>query len=68
VGEGAELVVREVRRDGRVGAPVTVAQTTPERTAGFPRMVVGGRRVWFAWTDVRPNAPSQVRIATVRVR
>jgi hypothetical protein len=67
-GDGAQIVVREVRRDGRMSQPVTVAPTTPERTAGFPRMVASGRRVWFAWTDAQPGAAPRVRVAMVRTR
>ncbi|MEZ5319183.1 MAG: sialidase family protein [Vicinamibacterales bacterium] len=66
--DGAAIVVREVRRNGRTSDLVTVARTVPGRTSGFPRLVASGRRVWFAWTDVREGAPTQVRLASARMR
>jgi hypothetical protein len=63
---GPVIVVREVRRNGRMSDSLTVASTASERM--FPRVAVTGRRVWFAWTDLRQGAPPQVRLASVRTR
>ena len=65
---GAHLVLREVRRDGRIGAPVEISAATPERTGGFARLATSGTKVVVAWTDVRPGAPAQVRTAIAEVR
>lgn len=66
--ESGRMVVREVRRNGRLSDAITVAQTTTERAGGFPRIAVSGRRVWFAWTEVRTGAASQVRVASARLK
>ena len=65
---GVELVVREVMRDGRTSAPVAVAPSTSDRSSGFARMALSGRRVIFAWTDVGRGAPPRVRIASAHLR
>jgi len=61
---GVELVVREVTRDGRAGPPVVVAPSTSDRSSGFARMALTGKRVVLAWTEVRRNAPPRVRVAS----
>ena len=65
---GAQLVVRDVRRDGRISDPVVVAPSSSDRSSGFPRMVVTGRRVLFAWTAMMPDKPTQVKIASARLK
>jgi hypothetical protein len=66
--EGARLVVREVRRDGRVSAPVVVAPTSADRQSGFARIAVTGRRVVFAWTDFSRGSPTRVKLAAATLR
>jgi hypothetical protein len=65
---GARLVLRDVRRDGRISAPVEISSATPERSGGFARLATSGTRVVVAWTDVRPGAPTAVRTAIAEVR
>ncbi len=65
---GANLVVRDIRRDGPAGAPVTIAPMSPDRTSGFPRVVVAGRTAVFAWTEITPGKPSQVRVVRAAIR
>ena len=65
---GAQLVVRDVRRDGRVSDPVVVAPTSSDRSSGFPRIAVTGRRVLFAWTAMLPDKSTQVKIASARLK
>ncbi len=65
---GAELVVREVRRDGRLSAPVVVGPMTADRSSGFARMVLAGRRLVIAWTHVRAGAPPAIQVRAVEVR
>ncbi|HEX5213865.1 MAG TPA: hypothetical protein VFV98_00300 [Vicinamibacterales bacterium] len=65
---GAQLVVRDIRRDGPAGAAVTIAPMSPDRTSGFPRVVVAGRTAIFAWTEVAPGKPTQVRVIRALIR
>ena len=65
---GARLVLRDVRRDGRVSAPVEISAATPDRSGGFARLAIAGTKVVAAWTDVRPGAPAAVRTAISEVR
>lgn len=65
---GAQLVVRDVRRSGVVGAPVAIAPVSAERPSGFPRMVVANGQVIFAWTEITSGQPSQIRVARARIR
>jgi hypothetical protein len=64
-GDTAAVRVRRVQRDGRVGAPVTVAISSAARASGFPRMVTSGNNVIFAWTE--PGRPSAIRVARASV-
>jgi hypothetical protein len=67
--EGGQLVIRQVRRDGRVSAPVVVTATSPERASGFARMALDReRRLFVAWTEVTRGSPPQVRIADAPIR
>lgn len=63
--DGAEVRVRRVQSDGRVGPSVAIATSTAERASGFPRMARSGDVVVFAWTQ--PGSPSRVRVARARV-
>lgn len=73
---GARLLMRDVRRDGRVGDAVQVAATSADRSSGFPRIVVAGGRVVFAWTETKPRSESpadsrpitRVRVAAAQLR
>ena len=59
---GADVRLRRIRPDGALEPALTVAETSPARASGFPRMVRSGRRLFFAWTD--PGEPSRIRTAT----
>ncbi|HEX8690944.1 MAG TPA: sialidase family protein [Longimicrobium sp.] len=59
--KAAEVRVRHVAADGRMGAPRVVASSSAERASGFPRMTRVGRQVVFAWTE--PGRPSAVHTA-----
>ena len=50
-GKHAQVVVRKVHQDGRMGMPETLARTDPSRLSGFPRMVRRGNEVLIAWTE-----------------
>jgi len=60
VGRGGELRVRRVRA-GNPGESLTVAPMASARRSGFPRMVVSGDQVVFAWTA------DGVKTATMKV-
>jgi hypothetical protein len=63
-GEQAQVVVRRVHRDGRMGMPEPLVRVEPSRLSGFPRMVRRGNDVLIAWTEGDAKA-RQVR-AVVR--
>jgi len=48
--------------------PVEITTATPDRTGGFLRLASAGSRLVAAWTDVRPNQPTRVRVATLEIR
>jgi hypothetical protein len=64
---GVELVVRQVTRDGPAGPAVVVAPSTSDRSSGFARMALTGKRVVLAWTEVG-RAPTRVRVASAMLR
>ena len=48
----AEILVREVRPDGRIGGETVVTTTSAGRDSGFPQMLQDGMgRLVFAWTE-----------------
>ena len=65
---GVELVVRDVTRDGRTGTPVVIAPSSSDRSSGFARVAISGRRLVLAWTDSSRGAPPRVRVATAPLR
>jgi len=65
---GARLVLRDITRNGGIGEPAVVSAATPDRTGGFARIALSGRRVIVAWTDVRPGARSRVGVAARALR
>lgn len=76
-GKAANLQVQRFNTQGPVGGPMTVARTSAARSSGFPRMVVAGRRVLFAWTATEAGltdapagqrAPDEVRVAVAALR
>lgn len=65
---GPQLVIREAWRDGRTGVPVVVGPMTSDRSSGFARMAVTGRRLVVAWTDVRQGSPPAIRVRAADLR
>jgi hypothetical protein len=61
--DGAEVRVRRVGTTGGAGDPVVVTRTAAERASGFPRFVVAGDDLVFAWTRV--GEPSAVLTASL---
>ncbi|HEX6036884.1 sialidase family protein [Longimicrobium sp.] len=58
--QSAEVRIRRVGADGRMGEPRTLASASA-RSTGFPRMVRAGDGVVFAWTG--PGKPSTLHAA-----
>ena len=65
---GVELVVREVMRDAGAGTPVVIAPTTSDRSSGFARVAISGRRLLLAWTDAPRGASPRVKVASATLR
>ena len=65
---GARVVLRDVRRDGRLSDPLEITAATSDRSGGFLRLTSAGSRLVAAWTDVRPNQPPRVKVAALEVR
>lgn len=63
-GDTAAVRVRHVASNGSAGAPMTVASSSAARASGFPKMVIAGANVMFAWTV--PSRPSAIRVARAR--
>ena len=56
---------RRVGRDGTVGPSMTLAASSSARASGFPKIVVRGEELVFAWTV--PGKPSAVRVARTSI-
>lgn len=65
-GEKSEgrVLARRVTRDGKLGAPVTLATTPNLRATGIPQVSADGSSLLFAWTE--PSRPSRLRAALIR--
>lgn len=57
-GTGAAVLARRVESEGSAGPVIRVTETTESRAGGFPRMILDGDAVLFAWTD--PDAGVRV--------
>jgi len=61
----AEVLVRQVWPDGRIGGEAVVTTTSAGRDSGFPRMIQDGLgRLVFAWTQT--GNVRRVRVARTR--
>ena len=63
---GGEIRAQLWTRDGASGAPLTIASSSIDRAAGFPRMARTGEDLLFAWTEA--GETPAVRTAIVRLR
>ncbi len=63
---GRDALVRGVRVTPRAapGVAFTVATTSATRASGYPRVVISGKHILFAWTET--GATSRVRISAMR--
>lgn len=60
-GDTAAVRARRVSRTGVVGVVSTISASSAARASGFPRAVISGTDVVFAWTN--PGRPSSIRVA-----
>ena len=51
----ARVIIREVRADGELSAPLHVGTTDRSRSSGFPRMKQTGDNILIAWTQTDPH-------------
>jgi hypothetical protein len=63
-GASAKFMLRDVKPDGTMGAPVTVGAIGGDRPSGFPQIAVSGRKVVLAWTTVVKGVPTGISVAT----
>jgi hypothetical protein len=66
--KGAAVRLRRVSAKGVASAPMTIAETSAARSAGFPRSSVSGDRLWLAWVEDAPakeGTASKVRVASL---
>ncbi|MDQ3488835.1 MAG: glycoside hydrolase [Acidobacteriota bacterium] len=61
----AQFRVRRIRPDGSKSEPITISGMAGNRGSGYPRMVLSGDELVFAWTD--RDTKSQVRTASARL-
>jgi hypothetical protein len=63
----AQFRARRIAADGSRSAPITISGMAGNRSSGYPRMVLNGDEVVFAWTERQDNQ-SRVRTATALLR
>jgi hypothetical protein len=63
----AQFRVRRIGADGSKSEPITVSGMAGNRSSGYPRMVLSGDELVFAWTE-REGGQSRVQTAMARVR
>ena len=61
----AAIVLRRLRPDGTLDAPLIAAHTAAGRMSGFPQLAKHGRRLVLAWTDLEADTSSRVRAAAI---
>jgi hypothetical protein len=62
-GETAEIRLRRVSADGRMGPAVGVVKTAASRASGFPRLLHLGDRLYLGWVELAPEeGGSRVRL------
>ncbi len=67
-GEGAEVRVRRVWPEGRIGPESAVAVSSGARSSGFPRMAsIDDHALLFAWTDLGSGPSPMISTAVVEV-
>jgi hypothetical protein len=63
---GAEILAQPFDRSAAAGVPVVVANTSVQRSSGFPQMVLAGDDLLFAWTE--SGERPRLRTAHARLR
>ncbi len=65
--EGEKTVIKtcKVNLNGQVGTPVVIAETSDARASGFPQMELYNGQLYFAWTELKDDKSSKVRLAQI---
>jgi hypothetical protein len=61
--QGAEIRIKQIFPDGRIGKSLTVADTSRARASGFPRMARSGKDLLIAWTYAAE--PQEIHVAKI---
>jgi hypothetical protein len=61
--QGAEIRIKQIYPDGRIGKSLTVADTSQARASGFPRMARSGKDLLIAWTYAAE--PQEIHVAKI---
>ena len=64
-GDDVVLQLAKVHKDGRKETPITVSQTSSERQSGFPQLEVVGNTAYLAWTHLKDDKDTEIKIAKV---
>lgn len=59
-GDTAAVRTRRISKEGKAGTATTIASSSAARASGFPKAVIAGNNVMFAWTV--PTRPSSIRV------
>lgn len=65
LGNAAQVVMRRVAADGKMGPVTKLANSSAARSTGFPRAALVGSVVYVAWTE--PPPAKRIRLASVPV-
>lgn len=63
--EGPLILARRVNKDQSLGPVITIAESSDNRSSGFPQMTMSNGELVFAWTDSN-ELYSTVKTATLR--
>ena len=65
-GDSAEIRLRRVSADGRMGPAVAVTKISAARASGFPRLVGVGDRLYLGWVELGgEKGDSRVRVREI---
>ncbi len=67
VGDETLIQVMRVSADGSKGFPITISETSFERSSGFPQLEVAGNTLYAAWTNVE-GKQSSIRTASISMK
>jgi len=62
--EGSKINARIVNKDGKLGNPIEVANSSSARSSGFPQMTKTGEKLIFAWTN---DQEKNIKISSISI-